>query len=84
MVISNHCKNCEELSKAEYLEFKLLLQCAMLGHDEVDEIEATQAAAQAYKHDIAHYKRIDEVAFKDMLAESIGKKKKMRAKKDSC
>lgn len=72
MVISNHCQDCQELSKAEYLEFKFLLQCAMLGYDEVDKDEVSQAAAQAYKHDIAHYKHIDEVAFKDMLAESIG------------
>lgn len=76
MVISNHCRNCQQLSKTEYVEFKFLLQCAMLGFDEVNKDEVTEAATHAYKHDISHYKRIGEVAFKDMLSESIGKERR--------
>jgi hypothetical protein len=72
MVISNHCRRCDVLKKSEYIEFKLMLQCAMLGYEAVDQEEATLVARQAYKHDVAHYTRIDEIAFKDQLAEAIG------------
>jgi hypothetical protein len=72
MVISNHCRRCDVLNKSEYIEFKLMLQFAMLGYEAVDQEEATLVARQAYKHDVAHYTRIDEVAFKDQLAEAIG------------
>ena len=72
MVISNHCRRVDVLSKGEYIEFKLMLQFAMLGHAAVDQAEAAEVARAAYKHDVAHYTRIDEAAFKDLLAEFIG------------
>ena len=45
----------------------------MIGYKAVNEEEVTAAARVSYKHDIAHYRRIDEVAFKDILSESIGR-----------